>query len=80
MAKSQSKPTYRKRTQNFMERAWLVISILSFITWIYAITKDGFQAGKMLLIIFVISVLMYVLRRYLGKQGTANQQDKTQPK
>ncbi len=66
--KPPSKPTISKRAHSFMEGAWLVIGIISFLTWIYSVTRDGIKEGTMLLVIAGISFLMYFLRRYLRKQ------------
>ena len=66
-----------KRTQLFMERAWLVIGTVSFLTWIYSLIREGASNGTMLLVITGISFLMYFLRRYLRKQNQGEEKEGT---
>jgi len=63
-------PNMRK-THRFMERTWLIIGIISLVTWFYVVVRDGFSEGTMILIITGISFLMFFVRRHLRR----NRQD-----
>ena len=51
-----------------MEYVWIIIAIISLITWIFNGVKEGFKNNLMLLVISVISFFMFLLRRYIRKQ------------
>jgi hypothetical protein len=56
------------RINKFLEVFWLVISIISIIAVIYVYTKIGKEDNFIILFFPVISVAMFIFRRYMSKR------------
>jgi len=63
--KMATSPPPRKKFSKFMEGIWLGLAAVSLVTWIISKFKESEGNDSMLLIIAGVSLLMYLLRKYL---------------
>ncbi len=57
-----------QKLNSFLEKFWLIVSIVSVILVIYVYSTLGAQDDYVLLAMPVISIAMYVIRRRLSKK------------
>lgn len=68
------------KTNLYLERFWLVVTILVFFFCIYEFIVDGSQIGKWYLVALIIPILMYLFRRFLRKRQDKMEQPPEQKK
>jgi len=57
-----------KRLNSFLEKFWLLISIVSTVLVVYVYSTAGPDENYVLLLLPVISIAMYVFRRRMSKR------------
>lgn len=57
-----------KRLNSFLEKFWLVISIVSVALVVYVYTSVGPDENYILMLLPIISISMYVFRKRMSKR------------
>lgn len=57
-----------KKNKKFLEIAWLVVALTSAATFVHALVTKGIYEGSLFFVIFVLSFLVYLLRRNQGRK------------
>lgn len=63
----QANPGKLAKVYGFLEKFWLVVSILSLMLTIYIVADDGFAFGKFYFLLPAMAFTIYIIRRRLRK-------------
>jgi len=67
MSKKQNNPQKLGKVYKFLERFWMTVAIASVFLTVYIVVEQGFENSKLYLILPIIAIVIWMMRRRLRK-------------